>query len=190
LLFGLAILLCLVTVPLAGGHLARLGEVRFRAGWLALLAIAAQILIVSVAPGGSEAWHNGAHLASYALLAAFATVNLGFPYLWLMALGGLLNLLAITANGGVMPADPDALAAAGLDPDSGDFANSAAVDDPRLPFLGDIFAVPDAWPASNVFSIGDVLLVVGAFLALHTVCRSRLALPRFATLPSVRSRSL
>lgn len=181
MLLGLAILVCLVTVPLAGGRLARLGEVRFRAGWLALLAIATQILIVSVVPGGSETAHDAAHLASYALLAAFAIANLGFPYLWLMALGGLLNLLAIAANGGVMPADPDALAHAGLDPSSDEFANSAALEHPRLRFLGDVFWIPDSWPASNVFSVGDVLLVVGAFLALHTICRSRLALPRFAT---------
>ena len=189
MLLGLAILFCFLTVPPAGGRLARLGEVRFRASWLALLAIATQILIVSVAPGGSQGWHNAAHLASYALLAAFAVVNARFPYLWLMAAGGLLNLLVITANAGVMPADPDALAAAGLDPHAAEFSNSAPVDAPRLRFLGDIFWIPASWPASNVFSAGDVLLVVGAFLALHTICRSRLALPRFAVLPGVRSRA-
>ena len=189
MLLGLAILFCFLTVPPAGGRLARLGEVRLRAGWLVLVAIATQILIVSVAPGGSHGWHDEAHLASYALLAAFAVVNASFPYLWLMAAGGLLNLIAIAANGGVMPADPDALAAAGLDQDSDEFSNSAAVDAPRLRFLGDIFWVPDSWPASNVFSVGDVVLVVGAFLALHTVCRSRLALPWFAVLPSVWSRA-
>ena len=29
----------------------------------------------------------------------------------------------------------------------------------------------------NVFSVGDVLIVAGAFLALHTISGSRLALP-------------
>ena len=33
---------------------------------------------------------------------------------------------------------------------------------------------------SNVFSVGDVILVVAALLALHCLCGSRLALLRFA----------
>jgi hypothetical protein len=40
--------------------------------------------------------------------------------------------------------------------------------------------VPSSWPVSNVFSIGDVVLVVAALLALHCLCGSRLALPRSA----------
>jgi hypothetical protein len=189
MLLGVALLLCLVTVPLARGRLSSLGELRLRAGWLALSAIALQILIISVVPGGSDRLHAVAHLASYALLAGFAVANASFPYLWLMACGGLLNLIAIAANGGVMPADRDALAAAGLDHGSDEFANSTALDDPYLSVLGDVFWVPESWPASNVFSVGDVLLVVGAFLALHTACGSRLALPRFATPPRPRARS-
>ena len=59
-----------------------------------------------------------------------------------------------------MPADPDALAAAGVHQEAGDFANSTAVAHPHLSFLGDVFAVPASWPVSNVFSVGDVILVV------------------------------
>ena len=79
-----------------------------------------------------------------------------------------------------MPADPDALAAAGVRQQAGDFANSTAVAHPHLSFLGDVFAVPASCPVSNVFSVGDVILVVAALLALHCLCGSRLALVRFA----------
>jgi hypothetical protein len=79
-----------------------------------------------------------------------------------------------------MPADPDALAAAGVHQEAGDFVNSTAVAHPHLSFLGDVFAVPASWPVSNVFSVGDVILVVAALLALHCLCGSRLALARFA----------
>ena len=79
-----------------------------------------------------------------------------------------------------MPADADALAAAGVHQEAGDFANSTAVAHPHLAFLGDVFAVPASWPVSNVFSVGDVMLVVAALLALHCLCGSRLALVRFA----------
>ena len=79
-----------------------------------------------------------------------------------------------------MPADPQALEAAGVHQQAGDFANSTAVAHPHLAFLGDVFAVPASWPVSNVFSVGDVVLVVAAMLALHCLCASRLALVRFA----------
>ena len=97
-----------------------------------------------------------------------------------MALGGMLNLAAIAANDGVMPADPSALAAAGIATDPQSFSNSTAVAEPALLLLGDILWVPEAWPVSNVFSIGDIVIVVGAFLALHTIAGSRLAVRRFA----------
>jgi hypothetical protein len=48
------------------------------------------------------------------------------------------------------------------------------VHEPRLAFLGDIFATPASVPAANVFSVGDVLLVLGAFIFLHVVSESRL----------------
>jgi len=109
MLIGLALLICLISVPVMRGRLGALAEVRLRAGWLLAVAIGAQIVIISVLPGGSERLHTWVHLGSYALLAAYVAVNLRLPYLWLIALGGVLNLAAIAANGGIMPADPDAL---------------------------------------------------------------------------------
>jgi hypothetical protein len=113
-LIGLVLLLCLATVPLAGGRLTALADVRFGAPWLALTAIAVQIVVISIVPEGADWTHRAAHLASYGLIAAFLWVNRRLPFLWLAAIGGGLNLVAITANGGVMPADPDALATAGV----------------------------------------------------------------------------
>jgi predicted MFS family arabinose efflux permease len=54
----------------------------------------------------------------------------------------------------------------------GEFANSAAVAEPKLWFLGDVFALPAGWPMANVFSIGDLLLLAGAFVLLHRQCGS------------------
>ena len=51
---------------------------------------------------------------------------------------------------------------------------TTALAHPHVSFLGDVFAVPSSWPVSNVFSVGDVILVVAALLALHRVCGSRL----------------
>src|SRR5215207_264466 len=184
MLIGALLILCLAAVPPAGGRLGALAELRLRASWLLLAGLGAQILVISVFPDGAGALHTGVHLASYALIAAFVAANwAGVPFLWMIALGGVLNLAAIAANGGVMPADPGALAAAGIATPAGEFSNSTAVDDPALLFLGDVLWLPSSWPVSNVFSVGDVLILIGAFLALHTISGSRLAVRALATLP-------
>jgi len=180
MLVGLAFLTCLLTVPLARGRLGALALVRLRARWVLVAALGLQVLIISIAPEGAGGLHATIHLASYALIAGFVAANLRVPYLWLIALGGSLNLAAIAANGGVMPAHPGALAAAGLATDPDTFSNSTAVADPALLVLGDVLWVPASWPVSNIFSIGDVVIVIGAFVALHTIAGSRLAVRRFA----------
>jgi uncharacterized protein DUF5317 len=112
---------------------------------------------------------------SYGLAVAFLVANRQIPWLWVVGLGGLANLVAIAANGGVMPADPGAMARAGMVVHAHEFANSTAVAHPRLAWLGDYFAVPASIPLANVFSVGDVVLVIGAALVLHRACGSRLS---------------
>ena len=111
MVIGLAFLLCLATVPLAGGRLGALGDLRFRARGILYAAIVAQVLIISVLPQGSATVHDGVHLGTYVAVAAFVVANRRIPWVWLVALGGALNFAAIAANGGVMPAAPRALRA-------------------------------------------------------------------------------
>jgi hypothetical protein len=170
----LAFLLLLVTVPVAGGRLSRLESLRIRGIWFAAAAFAIQVVLVTLVPGGNETLHRAAHLATYGLVAACIARNLDIRFMWLVAAGGFLNYIAIAANGGVMPASAGALRAAGLDVRSGEFANSDLVRNPHVGFLGDVFAIPAGWPGANVFSVGDVLMVLGAFLVLHAATGSRL----------------
>jgi MFS family permease len=174
--------LWVATVPLLGGRLGHLSSIRFQRVPAIVAALGIQILILRVFPEGSPDLHAIAHLASYALIFVFVGANLRVPGLPLIALGGMLNLLAIAANSGVMPADPAALHTAGILQVPGEFSNSTTLPDPKLWFLGDVFAVPAHWPLANVFSVGDILLVLGAFVLLHRVSRSQLApaLDRFA----------
>jgi hypothetical protein len=173
-LIGVVMLLAFATVPLAGGRLGALAEIRFRHGWAILIAVAAQVLITTIAPDGSTRLRAGLHLGTYAIATIFVVANRHLPGLWLIALGAALNLLVIGINGGVMPADPAALERAGLPVVSGEFENSTALEDPKLAILGDVFAVPEPLPFANVFSIGDVVLLLGGLLALHRSCGSRL----------------
>ena len=171
---ALAFCLLLVTIPVAGGRLRRLEELRIRWVWLPALAFAIQVLIVTVAPEGDESLHRAAHLFTYALAGACVLRNLDLRFVWVVALGGLLNVIAIVANGGVMPASRGALETAGLDVRTGEFANSDFVEGARMSFLGDVFAIPDGWPGANVWSVGDALMLLGVLLVLHAAAGSRL----------------
>ena len=178
MLLLVAIVVAVALVPLVGGDLRALATLRFRVPGLVAAALVLQILVITVFPGPRTTLRLAAYLSSYALAVVFLFLNRRIPGLWLIGTGALLNLLAIGANAGVMPATRDALATAGVVPPGEVFANAAYVEHARLWFLGDVFAVPSSWPVSNVFSVGDVILVVAALLALHSVCGSRLALPR------------
>ena len=164
-----------LSVALAGGSLVALSSVRLRALWAVALAMALQIAVINVfehaLPGAVGA---GAHVVSYGLATWFLVANRRVRGLWVVALGAALNMAAIFANGGVMPASPSAYARAGHVVTHEKFVNSAAASDARLAFLGDVFAVPKGYPFANVFSIGDVVLVAGAAIVLHTAARSRL----------------
>ena len=172
MILGLVFLACLVTVPLARGRLTALADINLQRPWLALAGIGVQILIIEVIPHGGAGVHEAVHLASYGLLGAFAWSNRRIPGVPLIILGGLLNFIAISANGGIMPADPE-LARHMADGAEG-FVNAGALEHPRLLFLGDVFATPSSWPLYNVYSAGDMVIVLGVFVLLHGVCRSRL----------------
>jgi hypothetical protein len=166
--------LALLSPMLFGGSMARLGLVRFRAWWVLLSALLAQILIIELFPDGDRAVLEAAHIATYVAAGVFVARNWRIPGLLLIAAGGAMNGVTIALNGGQLPASPDALRMAGIEPPSGDFVNSGALADPVLALLGDVFVWPEPFPFANVFSIGDVLIVVGAFYGAQKITGSRL----------------
>jgi hypothetical protein len=162
-----------LSVPVAGGRLSRLADTRIRAIWAVLLAVAIQVGISDVAPGGSHAVHVALNIASYTLDAYFLFANRRIAGVPIVALGAGLNILAISANGGVMPASASALRISGIDPRAG-FDNSAHLVHAHLAFLGDVIPVPGPWPIGNVLSVGDLTIFFGALIVLHRACGSRL----------------
>jgi hypothetical protein len=158
----MAVAVGLVLGFLAGGRLRHLSERSFR--WWSLLAagLVAQLL------SGLLEGRLGLGLlgASYALLAAFAALNVRLVGMWLVALGIGLNLLTIVVNGG-MPVRASAIVAAGIaQPDeveSLDFGTDGKrhLERPsdRLMLISDIIPVR---PLKQVFSFGDLMMSVGA----------------------------
>jgi len=171
------VLLAVITVPLMGGRLGALAEVPVRLAWVLPLALALQTASIYL-PGLPEQARIALQVLSYPVAGLFLAVNPQLPGRFLVAVGGLSNLLAISVNRGVMPASPGAASAAGIPAGSAGYSNSAVLAHPRLAFLGDVLAVPASWPFANVFSVGDVLIVLGVAWALHRLAGSRLARPR------------
>lgn len=166
-------LLGVLTVPLAGGRLSMLATLRLRQVWAVWASIVIQVLITvggdHVPVGGAKALH----MISYVLSAWCLWSNRHLPGVWVVCIGGGMNLMAIVANGGSMPATDWAWRTSGLDvATAGQFQNSAVSSGSPLWMLGDVFAVPRGWPFANVFSLGDVVIVVGLLVLVHRSCRT------------------
>lgn|GEM_PF-2045075 len=154
----------------------RLARIRFRRFWLVWLALADQIVVISILPDHPHFLLTAANFVSYLAAAAFVWSNRRVPGALVIGLGGACNVLAIAANGGEMPASETALRASGWRPLHGHFVNSGVVSHPRLAFLGDIFNTPRWLPGHTVFSIGDVVAVLGFAMLVYLTC-TRAAAP-------------
>jgi hypothetical protein len=185
------ILLGLVT----GGRLGALGELRIRGVALVYAAILLQIgafpsgVLPWSTPGGVARW---LWLISFVLLIGFAVFNRAVRGVALVFAGLATNLAAVVANGGLMPASPDAIRAAGLTYRMHN--NSISTVRPHLASFTDRWAVPDWIPWGNVFSVGDVLIAAGIIativLAMHGRARSGRRVNRTGRPPAFPLRDL
>ena len=115
----------------------RLAEVRLRHIELVWFALILQVVLFEWIATFSSRWITEVlHYSTYALTAWFIVLNRRIPGTVLIALGAGCNLLAIAANGGSMPADPDAWQRSGLPPRPGGRVRelrSPRVRAPRVP---------------------------------------------------------
>jgi hypothetical protein len=167
-----AILVGLVLGTLLGGAPERLGGIRFRSAGLIVAGLVTQLVLFS----GPVAEHVHAvgpavYVASTGLVLAAVVRNAMIPGLPLVAAGASLNLAAIVANGGYMPASAAALGAHGFT--SGAYSNSVVLSNPALAPFTDVMALPGWVPFANVFSIGDVAIMVGIVVAIVVQMRAR-----------------
>jgi hypothetical protein len=167
------VVVALLAGKLAGGSIETLADTPLRGMRLAFAAVALQVVAF---PSGVLPWSMPSSAArvlwmvSYALLIAMLLRNarrFGMP---LVVAGLLSNLAAILANGGLMPVRESALAAAHRSYSTHN--NSIELVRPHLAALVDRWAVPNWIPLGNVYSIGDVLIAVGVFLAIVAAMRA------------------
>ena len=170
MLFLLAIGVGIAVGALCRGRLAHLSSMRLRRVWILLLALLIQVLIFPLfLPQPLLPYATAPlHLASYAMVLVWILMNLRTRPMWMVGLGGALNLLVLAVNGGYMPVSLDALARAGQASTAnhlaatGVYANVIPMSaDTRLNVLGDILAMPDWVPLARVLSLGDIAIAVG-----------------------------
>jgi hypothetical protein len=144
--------------------------------WLAILAFLPQLFAFQLFTGKyfTQFWASVALVSSQALLLIFAWYNRKEPGFWALGLGLLLNLGVIVLNGGLMPISPETIAH--YYPDlplsrwvvgsrlgmTKDIILAAA--QTRLWWLSDRFTLPVWVPYQVAFSLGDLLIALGAFL--------------------------
>jgi hypothetical protein len=168
-----AVLAGLILGLVSRGSPSRLGDLRFRRAPLIAVGLLIQVALFS-SPLGNALGELAApvYVVSNVAVLVAVVANLAIPGLWLVLAGGASNLVAIIANGGYMPVSPDALAAMGRLPKEG-YSNSLPMDNVVLGPLTDIFTMPAWVPMSNVFSVGDILLGVGAAIAVIAAMHGR-----------------
>jgi hypothetical protein len=163
---------------LVGGRMSGVAGVRFRWWGVALGGLFLQLLLFAP-PVAAQVGAAGPALYVASTMAVLAALlrNIRLPGLMMVASGALLNLLVIAANGGYMPSSPEAwfrLNGVAALP-AGDYTNSTLAGAlTAFPYLGDILVLPRPLPLANVFSLGDLLIGLGAAWFLVRTMRRRI----------------
>jgi len=148
-------------------------EIRF--GWLVLVALAAQLVVIYAGFSDAAVLRRFIFPSSYVLLLAFVILNRRRIGFLVIGAGMLLNFSAIVSNGGLMPVTPANAEKAGMGykiegvelgeaiPRSKNVLLEAS--DTHLRWLSDRFTWISDSPFA-VFSIGDIVVAAGLVVLL------------------------
>jgi hypothetical protein len=182
----LILLLALLAGLIAGLLLALLQKRAWQAPplrfiWVAAVAFLPQILafyIPATRKSLSDSAVAASLIASQVMLLVFCWLNRRLAGIWLLALGLMLNLAVIIANGGFMPISPqtashliapDVMAKLQVGERFGYGKDILLLPEKtNFVWLSDRF-LPPSWSAYQVaFSLGDILIAGGAFWLMLT----------------------
>lgn len=179
------VLMTLVLGWLLRGKFGRLADVNISYYWMIFVPVG--LYVGSLIAGAAHfvphnSWVFGmAHLVGFIAFVVVAIANRHIPGVYLMCAGLALNVIAIVANGGVMPGSREAIISIGagesLKHVGTAMRHSLIGSDTHLSFLCDIIAFKRPfviWP--SVYSIGDIITSLGGLIAIVAIMRS----PRYS----------
>jgi hypothetical protein len=156
------------------GNLKSLPYLKFKYGWIFPLLLMVEILVFvfqnKIKILGQVSGYI--YIVVYVLGLLFLFLNRKNPGFLFIFIGVLLNFLPIVFNDGRMPVSPKA--ASVLDPSYLDtlknelYAKHAVLtSSSKLGFLGDIIPITKPYPRTQIISIGDIVMNIGAFLFIQ-----------------------
>lgn len=150
------------------GSIKNLGAARLRGMWLVLAAVVLQAIAWRAVPRDLDLLAFGLVLFSYLLVLVFAAVNLRAPWMWIIGVGALLNLVVIVPNGG-MPVSAEAAARLGHSVSETQAVllrgkHTLSTSSTVLHQLGDQIPVPGD---QSVASVGDLFIWAGLVVLIQ-----------------------
>lgn len=167
-----AVLLGLIAGRLRGGRSLNIGSLEFKGWVLIVVGFLLQMLPMLL---GRMSWmaHNGHIVAFATMVLVFFIVVLNFDKkgFWLIALGAVMNIIAMATHGLRMPVLLSGLVRAGRTEMVESLSNNAVLNYTALErlsgwsdYLGKVIVMPDAYPLTQALTPGDVLMSLGIFL--------------------------
>lgn len=168
------ILLSLVVGFIRKGNLKGLAQLKLKWGWIFPLLLIVQIFTfvyqndIKMLGKASES----IYMAVYIIGLLFLFLNRNHKGFMIIFIGVFLNFLVMVLNGGRMPVSEEASAV--LDPlyiqalkDGLYGKHILLTESTKLGFLGDIIPLAPPYPRTQVISIGDVVMNIGAFVFIQ-----------------------
>lgn len=158
----------------------RFGAVQLR--WLALpvAAFGVQLAVFGVGGPTLAPYALWVQLSAGALLLGFIAANLHYRALGLVAVGTVMNLAVIAANGGYMPVRPSDMARIGYADIASQlqagsvYQKSGPLNErTSLPWLADVLYLRLPFGPGHMMSAGDVLINLGTFVLIQELLVSR-----------------
>lgn len=176
------ILAAMVLALLMGGRIDRLADAPIKRGWLLAVPVvtyAGSWLVRLQTDLPASSWVFGIlHLASIGALLLLCVTNIRIPGAALIAVGLVLNAIAIATNGGFMPASPDAVAQVFGQDYLNEALNAPHVRSSFVDSSTNFGWLCDVIPKTiglkfsrGVYSVGDMVMTLGIFISIIALSR-------------------
>ncbi|MFE8701728.1 DUF5317 domain-containing protein [Cytobacillus sp. FJAT-54145] len=156
------------------GNLRGLAKLHLKWGWIFPLLLLFQMIVFTLQNKVSFLGTTSGYIyiGVYIIGMLFLFLNRDNPGFIIILIGVFLNFIVMAVNGGRMPVSLEA--ASILEPGYLDilkhelYAKHALLTEAtKLGFLGDIIPLSDPYPRTQIISIGDVIMNIGAFVFIQ-----------------------